>query len=113
MSQPRSILVDDAQTFMPLLLGGRPDVFFDRTDRGDAVWELVADDPYGRVDWMLMPKRQGVIPDRVLERYPEAPSGENPLLRPRFEAGAWVLIRVLAEKPPKNGGESAEKDPQR
>ncbi len=91
---PRSVLVDDAQTYMPLLLSGRPDLFFDRVDRGDDVWANVADHPFGRVQWMLMPRNQGVIPDLLLQRYPGAPAGKEPLLRPRFHAGSWVVIEV-------------------
>lgn len=103
ISGTRSILVDDAQTYMPLLLSGRPDLFFDRVDRGDTIWTEVADDPYGRVDWMLMPAKQGVIPDMLLDRYPTAPLGGEPLMEPVFRSANAVLVRVH-ERPPQTDG---------
>ena len=36
-----TILTDNAQTFGVILLTGRPEVFFDRVDRGDGRFEQV------------------------------------------------------------------------
>ena len=98
VSDVRQVQVDDAQTFMPILLSGRPDLFFDRIDLGDNVWHQIAGDPEGQVGWMMMPKQQGPIPDQLLACYPGAPSGKLDFLRPVASAGGTVLLRVV--RPP-------------
>jgi hypothetical protein len=96
----RQVLVDDAQTFLPLLVGGHPELFFNRIDKGDAVWTRVRDAPRGRVGFMLVPRRQGPLPDLILLRYPGAPAGRVPFLRPVFSVGNMTLLAVSPPLPP-------------
>jgi hypothetical protein len=90
----RQVLVDDAQTFLPLLVGGHPELYFNRIDKGDQAWEQVLLAPRGRVGWMLVPRRQGPLPDLILDRYPGAPAGRVAFLKVVFSAGNMVLLRV-------------------
>jgi len=90
----REVLVDDSQTFLPLLLGGHPELYFDRIDKGDSVWREVLEHPRGRVGWMLVPLKQGPIHDLILDRYRGASAGRVPFLKPVLSAGSMVLLRV-------------------
>jgi hypothetical protein len=102
-----SVLVDDAQVYMPLILSGHPDLFFDRIDQGDQKWLVAADDPIGHVDWLLMPRESGPIQDLLLEKYPKAPEGKVPFLKPRFATGNVVLLRVVNPQTGKPGAPAA------
>jgi hypothetical protein len=91
-----AVLTDDSETFSAMLLSGRPDLFLDRIDRGDAGWQAVLDAPFGQVGYML------VIPggpDLILQRYPKIASGAEPGFTPVFRAGKYVLVRVAPERP--------------
>jgi hypothetical protein len=90
----REVLVDDSQTFLPLLLGGHPELYFDRIDKGDTVWRRVLKDPRGKVGWMLVPFKQGPIGDLILARYPGAPEGAVPFLHVVFTTQGLALLRV-------------------
>jgi hypothetical protein len=91
-----AILTDDSETFAAMLLSGRPDLFFDRIDRGDSGWQAALDAPFGKVDYVL------VIPggpDLIVRRYPKIASGGQPGFTPVFRAGKYVLVRVSARPP--------------
>ena len=90
----RQVLVDDAQTFLPLLVGGHPELFFNRIDKGDEVWERVLRNPRGKVGWMLVPRRQGPLHDLIFDRYPAAVAGKVPFLKVAYSTGNMVLLRV-------------------
>jgi hypothetical protein len=49
-----AILTDDAQTFGVVLLSGRPDLFVDQIDHGDARWLQAAEHPYRKVRFLLI-----------------------------------------------------------
>lgn len=95
VTRTRSVLVDDAQTFVPILVGGRPQLYFDRVDKGDEHWGRVLAHPVGKVDWLLMPANRGVIPDRVHARWSGALAGRVPFLRVVHREGNVVLVKVL------------------
>lgn len=97
--KPNSVLTDDSQTFGALLLSGRPDLFVDRIDHGDAKWLELLNYPWGRVPYMLVIAGG---PDLVMQRYLGAADGRQPGLKPVFEAGKYVLLRVSARPPRRN-----------
>jgi hypothetical protein len=91
-----AVLTDDSETFAAMLLSGRPDLFFDRIDRGDSGWQAALDAPFGKVDYVL------VIPggpDLIVRRYPKIASGGQAGFTPVFRAGKYVLVRVSARPP--------------
>jgi len=94
VTRHRAVLVDDAQTFVPIMIGGRPQLYYDRIDKGDEEWNRVLQSPRGRVDYLLMPTRQGVIPDKVHERWAGALDGKVPFLEVVHESGDLALVRV-------------------
>jgi hypothetical protein len=49
-----SVLTDDVQTFGVMLASGRPSLFVDRIDHGDARWFEIANAPERSVDYLLM-----------------------------------------------------------
>jgi hypothetical protein len=69
LKPPRnSILTDDAETFWTMLLSGRPDIFVDRIDQGDAHWLDLLDNPWGRVRYFLIAAQSD---DKMSLRYPD------------------------------------------
>jgi hypothetical protein len=92
-----AVLTDDSETFAAMLLTGRPDLFWDRIDRGDQEWQIARDDPWGRVRYML------VIPggpDLIMQQYPEIASGHTRGFTIVLRSGKYVLVRVAAHRPP-------------
>lgn len=98
VKRDHSILVDDAQSFLPMLVSGRPQLFFDRIYQGDSVWYRVRNHPQGKVDWALISAPEASV-DLILERYPRAPYGRVPFLRERYRAGKFILFRVEPPSP--------------
>ncbi|MDX6476956.1 MAG: hypothetical protein QOH95_2467, partial [Gaiellaceae bacterium] len=96
VNRKNAVLTDDSETFSALLLSGRPDLFWDRIDRGDAQWRTAVALPWGHVDYML------VIPggpDLIAQQYPGIASGAAPGLTPVYRAGKYVLVRVAGQRP--------------
>ncbi|HEV3071593.1 MAG TPA: hypothetical protein VGY76_09265 [Solirubrobacteraceae bacterium] len=91
-SSKHAILTDNAQTYGVILLGGRPQIFLDRVDRGDGPWFKVRDHPYGQVNYLLMDYR--APSDLIRQRYPQAATGGDPTLTPVFRTSRYVLLRV-------------------
>jgi hypothetical protein len=91
-----AVLTDDSQTFPAMLLSGRPGLFWDRIDRGDAQWLLARDDPWGRVRYFLYIPGG---PDLIAAKYPALTRGANPGLTPVFRAGKYVVVRVAPHPP--------------
>lgn len=102
VTQPNSILTDDAQTFSVMLASGRPDLFLDRIDKGDRPWHRMLADPYGRVGYILV-SRFGQ-PDQVHECYPRILRGEVPGTRVAFGNSLFVLVSVVRRAPPAVAG---------
>ena len=97
VSEPNSILTDNAHTFGVILLSGRPDLFFDRIDRGDTVFRSVLDDPFGKVDYMLIGKE--AENDLIRAAFPGEAGVDVPGLATAFETERYLLARVDAEEP--------------
>jgi hypothetical protein len=98
-----SILADDAQTFGVMLRTGRPDLFWDRIDKGDAEWRDVLAVPWGRVQYMLM-----ASDDLIAQRYPllfegKPALGMSPVYVTHQRTQKFVLVRVAAHRPPSPG----------
>lgn len=62
-----AILTDDVQTFGVVLATGRPGMFLDRIDLGDAFWLEIAHAPYGHVQYLLL---SWLGADRLRQLYP-------------------------------------------
>jgi len=88
-----AILTDNAQTFGVIALSGRPQVFFDRIDKGDAIWNTVLNAPRGKVQYMLLTRnlRSG---DQITLRYRQADAGQVPGLTPVFRTARYTLVKV-------------------
>ncbi len=92
-----SILVDENFSYGPMLTGGRPYIFFDRADKGEGDWEQARDDPFGRVDYMLITtSRAG---DQLRKTFPLAVAGGEAGLTPIFRTDRYVLIEVAPTRP--------------
>jgi hypothetical protein len=91
------VLVDDSQGFAPMLVGGRPDLYFDRIYRSDVVWKRVAARPRGRVRWMLVTTADE---DLLRLRYGGAGSPKLPgFVHLRYMAGKYAVFSVDALAP--------------
>lgn len=86
------ILTDNARTYGVIALNGRPELFFDRVDKGDDEWRKVLDGPVGQVEFMLVERSDA---DLVLERYPGAVEGEVPFLETVASNDRYALLRVV------------------
>ncbi len=97
-----SILVDENYSYGPMLLSGRPQIFADRADRGESLWESLVIDPFGRVDYMLV--TIGRAGDQLRKAYPRMVAGGEPGLTPIFRTDRYVLISVSETRPGEVGG---------
>jgi len=92
------ILVDENFSYGPMILSGRPKLFYDRADQGEGNWETVKDDPFGNVDYMLITvSRAG---DQLRKQWPLAVSGGESGFTPIFRTARYVLVEVADVKPP-------------
>lgn len=97
VDRKNSILTDNAQTFGAILLSGRPQLFFDRIDRGDTRWQQVLANPYGRVDYLLYAQneRGGDLITRRYFRRGASGSGFTPV----FRTERYTIARVARTAP--------------
>ena len=72
-------------------LTGHPDLFFDRVDKGDEVWQQTLDNPQDKVEFMLVEDNDA---DLILDRYPGALDGDVPFLEPVVQNERYTLLRV-------------------
>jgi hypothetical protein len=81
-----------------ILLNGQPQVFFDRIDKGDAEWNSVLDDPYGKVRYLLSAynPRSG---DLITRHFPQLNAGTVPGMNVVFRTERYVLVRVANRNP--------------
>ncbi len=96
------ILTDDAQSLGIMLLTGQPDRFFDRIDRGDAVWQEALNDPWGKVDYFLVTTNERCrLPceDFVRERWPGILQDEVKGMDVVFRTNQYVLVKVDEKEP--------------
>ncbi|HEX3738066.1 MAG TPA: hypothetical protein VHV53_11030 [Solirubrobacterales bacterium] len=94
-----TILTDDAQTLGVMLLNGHPDRFFDRIDYGEERWAARLDEPYGKVDYLLVSTNQrcrAPCEDLVRVRYPGILDDKVPGMHVVFRNSRYVLIKVEA-----------------
>jgi hypothetical protein len=88
-----AILTDNSQTFGVILLTGRPEIFFDRVDKGDTKWRRAALDPAkAKVDYFLIAQESGG--DALKARYPEAADNQVQNLRVVYFNDRYTLLRV-------------------
>lgn len=95
--EKNSILIDENFSYGPMILTGRPKLFFDRADEGEGNWEAVKDNPFGKVQYMLITvSREG---DQLRKEFPQAVAGGEPGMTPIFRTERYVLVQVAATKP--------------
>lgn len=68
LAEPSSVLTDDAQTYSVMLLTGRPWLFLDRVDHGDAAWFKERENPGPGVTHVLISTHPD---DLIAEAYPD------------------------------------------
>ena len=95
--RPGAVLADNSTTGGVILLTGRPKVFVDRVDQGDAAFLRTLQKPWGKVQYLLVaPRRQD---DSVATTYPGIAQGRRPGLRPVFSYGGYTLVSVARVDP--------------
>ena len=100
ISRRNSILTDDAASFAVILFDGRPSVYWDRIDKGDAAWQKVLDHPWGVVNYLLVgPRSLNGGFDLALQRYPALARGEIPGFTRVYGNARYVLFRVARRDP--------------
>ena len=85
------ILTDNSRTYGVITLTGHPDIFFDRVDKGDEVWQQTLENPQDKVEFMLVEKDDA---DLIVDRYPGAVDGAVPFLDPVVSNDRYSLLRV-------------------
>jgi hypothetical protein len=95
VSGEHEILTDNAQSHSVILLSGRPQLFFDRVQRGDSTWNAVSERPHGRVSYMLIASQ--AEQDLLRQRYPNAAVGTDPGFPVVYRTARYVLVRVPPE----------------
>jgi hypothetical protein len=96
--EDKSILVDENFSYGPMILSGRPQLFADRADEGEGEWEMLIEDPFDQVSYMLITTSRGG--DQLRKRYPDAISGGELGITPVFRTGRYVLLEVSPTEPP-------------
>ncbi|WP_210494664.1 hypothetical protein [Patulibacter sp. SYSU D01012] len=96
--RPDAVLADNSTTGGVILLTGRPEVFLDRVDHGDAAFLRTLQNPWGAVQYLLVTRRQE---DSVATTYPGVAQGRRPGLRPVFSYGGYTLVSVARTDPTK------------
>ncbi|HEY7892379.1 MAG TPA: hypothetical protein VIC05_09250 [Solirubrobacteraceae bacterium] len=97
VSLGHAILTDNAQSYAVILLSGRPQLFFDRVQRGDSVWKSVSERPYGRVAYMLIATQ--AKHDLLRSLYPEATNGTDPSFHVLYRTSRYILVQVPSRSP--------------
>lgn len=87
-----SILTDNSQTYAVMLLTGKPELFFDRVDRGDAAWFKAANAPGSKVRYLLLSR--SIEDDRLSQIHESAATATDPALQAVFTTDRYVLVSV-------------------
>lgn len=96
--EKRSILVDQNFSYGVMITSGRPQNFFDSVDEGESKWQETLDDPFGKVQYMLITtSRAG---DQISKQWPTAVEGGEAGMRPVFRTDRYVLVEVADTRPP-------------
>lgn len=98
VTEPNSILTDNAQTYAVMMLTGHPELFFDRVDESDGPWKVAARDPEKYVPYMLMSTADNG--DLLTKLYPDAVAGNDPQLQVVYRTPRYVLVGVPANFSP-------------
>jgi hypothetical protein len=96
VSRREAILTDDSKTFGVMLSSGRPDLFLDRIDYGDAQWLDIVNNPFRRVRYILVPAGGA---DLISRRYTGFPEG-YPWARPVYVNDYYGLYAVARSPNP-------------
>jgi hypothetical protein len=91
ITDPNSILTDNAQTYGVMLMTGRPNLFVDRVDKSDGPWKEIAADPAPSVNYMLLATGGS---DLLAQTYPNAADGSDPRLPVIYRTDRYVLVGV-------------------
>ena len=84
-------------TFSVMLLSGRPDVFWDRIDRGDDEWLAARDRPWGRVAYVLASDKTD---DLIRVRFPQLfGTASERGFAPVYRTPGLALYRVARHGP--------------
>lgn len=94
VDQGNAILTDNAETYAVMMMTGHPEYFFDRVDQSDGPWLKVAQDPAGKVDYLLMSTANNG--DLLTKLYPDAAAGNDPQLQVVYQTPRYVLVTVPA-----------------
>jgi hypothetical protein len=97
VTERHAILTDNAQSYAAILFSGRPQLFFDRVQRGDGDWMAVRDRPYGHVGYMLIATQ--ARGDLLRQRYSAAANGADPNFPTVFRTSRYALVRVPPHAP--------------
>ena len=92
-----AILTDDAQSFAVMLLTGHPDWFVDRIDGGDTQWLATLDQPFGKVQYLLVSSI--ATNDLARYRYPHLFAGGEPGFTPVYSTPHFTIFRVAPTAP--------------
>ncbi len=92
-----SILVDENFSYGVMITSGRPQLFFDRADKGEGTWESTRDHPFGRVAYMLVATNRAG--DQLRKAFPRSIEGGEPGMTPIFRTDRYVLIQVSETQP--------------
>ncbi|MTD46130.1 hypothetical protein GKE82_18025 [Conexibacter sp. W3-3-2] len=98
VTRNNAILTDNAKTFGVIILSGRPQLFFDRIDKGDTRFRQVLDNPWGTVDYVLLTINPS-SGDLVQQKYPRANDGLVRGLTAVARTERYLLLRVARTNP--------------
>ncbi|WP_026911178.1 hypothetical protein [Patulibacter minatonensis] len=101
-----TVLADNSTSGGVILLTGRPQVFLDRVDKGDKYFLRVLDDPWGKVQYILVSR--GANDGSINERYPRAADGRVDGLRVVYRSGRYVLLSVAGVDPKESARQAVE-----
>jgi hypothetical protein len=100
VSGRNSILTDDAASFAVMLFDGRPSVYWDRIDKGDAAWRKALKHPSAKVHYLLVsPRSAAGASDLALQRYPAVARGDTSRFKRVYGNRRYVLLRIVARNP--------------
>lgn len=92
ISREGSVLTDNARTFGVMLLSGRPELFFDRIDRGDDAFRAALRTLPPSVDYVLVSR--DVRADLGRDAFPGLTEDQSDRAAIEFETDRYVLARV-------------------
>ena len=87
-----SILTDNSQTYAVMLLTGKPQLFFDRVDRGDGAWRKAARNPGPKVRYLLLSRSTDT--DQLSQIYPATATGAVGATQAVYSTDRYVLVTV-------------------